>query len=146
MATTGITNGTLIAIYKEVSGSPVKIANATSNDFDITKDMIETTNKDSAGWKEFIVGEGGFTMNVDGMFEEDGSVGSGGLSWKDIITDLLAGTTVTIVMTSNVSGDIKLSGSAFFSNLTLSAPNNDVTTFSASIQGTGALTVGTVTP
>jgi predicted secreted protein len=144
MATTGITNGTLIAIYKEVSGTLTKIANATSNDFEITKDMIESTNKDSAGWKEFIVGEGGFTMSVEGLFEEDGSVGAGGLSWKDVITDLLAGTSVTIVMTSNVTGDLKLSGSAFFSNLSLSAPKNDVTTFTASIQGTGVLTVGTV--
>jgi predicted secreted protein len=143
MATTGITNGTLIAIYKDVSGTLTKIANATSNDFEVTKDMIESTNKDSAGWKEFIVGEGGYTMSVEGMFEEDGSVGAS-ISWKEIMTDLLAGTSVTIVMTSNVSGDLKLSGSAFFSNLSLSAPKNDVTTFTASIQGTGALTVGTI--
>jgi hypothetical protein len=47
-------------------------------------------------------------------------------------------------MTSNVTGDQKLTGSAFFSNLTLSAPQNAVSTFSASLQGTGALTVGTV--
>ena len=61
-----------------------------------------------------------------------------------MVTDLLAGTEVTVVMTSNVTGDLKLSGGAFFSNLTLSAPNNDAATFSASIQGTGALTVGTI--
>jgi len=144
MATANVVNGTLIAIYKDVSGTLTKIANATSNDFDVTKDMIDVTNKDSAGWKEFIVGEGGWTMNIDGMFEEDGGVSS--ISWKDIYTDLAAGTAITAVMTSQVSGDIKLSGSAFFSNLTLSAPNNDVTTFTASLQGTGALTVSTVTP
>jgi predicted secreted protein len=144
MATANVVNGTLIAIYKDVSGTLTKIANATSNDFDVTKDMIDVTNKDSAGWKEFIVGEGGWTMNIDGMFEEDGGVSQ--ISWKDIYTDLAAGTAITAVMTSQVSGDIKLSGSAFFSNLTLSAPNNDVTTFTASLQGTGALTVSTVTP
>ena len=93
MASTGITNGTLIAIYKDVAGTLTKIANATSNDFSITKDMIEA---------------------------------------------------VTIVMTSNVSGDLKLSGSAFFNELNLTAPQNDVATFTASIQGTGALTVGTI--
>jgi len=142
MATANVVNGTLIAIYKDVSGTLTKIANATSNDFDVTKDMIDVTNKDSAGWKEFIVGEGGWTMNIDGMFEEDGGVSQ--ISWKDIYTDLAAGTAITAVMTSQVSGDIKLSGSAFFSNLTLSAPNNDVTTFTASLQGTGALTVSTV--
>jgi predicted secreted protein len=143
MASTGITNGTLIAIYKDISGTLTKIANATSNDFSITKDMIETTNKDSAGAKEYIAGEYGYTMSVEGMFEEDASVGAG-ISWKEIITDLLAGTSVTIVMTSNVSGDLTLSGSAFFNELNLTAPQNDVATFTASIQGTGALTVGTI--
>jgi len=143
MASTGITNGTLIAIYKDVAGTLTKIANATSNDFTITKDMIETTNKDSAGAKEFIAGEYGYTMSVEGMFEEDASVGAL-ISWKEILTDLLAGTSVTIVMTSNVSGDLKLSGSAFFNELNLTAPKNDVATFTASIQGTGALTVGTI--
>jgi predicted secreted protein len=143
MPSTGITNGTLIAIYKDISGTLTKIANATSNDFSITKDMIETTNKDSAGAKEYIAGEYGYTMSVEGMFEEDASVGAG-ISWKEIITDLLAGTSVTIVMTSNVSGDLTLSGSAFFNELNLTAPQNDVATFTASIQGTGALTVGTI--
>jgi TP901-1 family phage major tail protein len=143
MASTGITNGTLIAIYKDVAGTLTKIANATSNDFSITKDMIETTNKDSAGAKEYIAGEYGYTMSIEGMFEEDASVGAS-ISWKEILTDLIAGTSVTIVMTSNVTGDIKLSGAAFFSDLNLTAPRNDVATFTASIQGTGALTVGTI--
>ena len=143
MPTTGITNGTLIAIYKDVSGTLTKIANATSNDFTITKDMIETTNKDSAGAKEYIAGEYGYTLSVEGMFEEDGSVGAL-ISWKEIITDLLAGTSVTIVMTSNVAGDLKLSGSALFNDLKLTAPQNAVSTFTASIQGTGALTVSVI--
>jgi len=142
MATSGLVNGTLIAIYKDVAGTLTKIANATSNDFDITKDMIDVTNKDSGGYKEFLAGEAGWTLSCEGIFEEDGGVT--GISWSDIITDLMAGTSVTVAMTSQVSGDIKLSGSAFFSNLTMSAPNNDATTFSASLQGTGALTVGTV--
>jgi predicted secreted protein len=143
MATTGITNGTLIAIYKDISGTLTKIANATSNDFTITKDMIETTNKDSAGAKEYIAGEYGYTLSVEGMFEEDASVGAL-ISWKEMITDLLAGTAVTIVMTSNVTGDLKLSGSAFFNDLKLTAPQNAVSTFTASIQGTGALTVSVI--
>jgi predicted secreted protein len=143
MATTGITNGTLIAIYKDISGTLTKIANATSNDFTIIKDMIETTNKDSAGAKEYIAGEYGYTLSVEGMFEEDASVGAL-ISWKEMITDLLAGTAVTIVMTSNVTGDLKLSGSAFFNDLKLTAPQNAVSTFTASIQGTGALTVSVI--
>jgi len=143
MASTGITNGTLISIYKVIATVNTKIANATSNDFTITKDMIETTNKDSAGAKEYIAGEYGYTMSVEGMFEEDASVGAL-ISWKEIMTDLMAGTEITIVMTSAITGDLKLSGAALFSDLKLTAPQNAVSTFTASIQGTGALTVSTM--
>jgi predicted secreted protein len=143
MASTGITNGTLISIYKVIATVNTKIANATSNDFTITKDMIETTNKDSAGAKEYIAGEYGYTMTVEGMFEEDASVGAL-ISWKEIIADLMAGTEITIVMTSAVTGDLKLSGAALFNDLKLTAPQNAVSTFTASIQGTGALTVSTM--
>ena len=143
MASTGITNGTLISIYKVIATVNTKIANATSNDFTITKDMIETTNKDSAGAKEYIAGEYGYTMSVEGMFEEDASVGAL-ISWKEIIADLMAGTEITIVMTSAITGDLKLSGAALFSDLKLTAPQNAVSTFTASIQGTGALTVSVI--
>ena len=144
MATTGPVNGTLIRIYKDVSGTLKKIANATSNSLDISKDMIDVTSKDSAGAKEFIAGEYGYTLNVEAIFEDDSSVGAGQISYKDLVTDLLAGTLVTIVMTSNVTGDEKYTGSAFFSSLSLSAPNNDKATWTGTLQGSGALTLGTV--
>jgi predicted secreted protein len=144
MATTGPVNGTLISIYKDVSGTLKKIANATSNSLDISKDMIDVTSKDSAGAKEFLAGEYGYTLNVEAIFEDDNSVGAGQVSYKDLVTDLLAGTLVTIVMTSNVTGDEKYTGSAFFMSLSLSAPNNDKATWTGTLQGSGALTLGTV--
>ena len=144
MATTGPVNGTLISIYKDVSGTLTKIANATSHSIDFAKDMIDVTNKDSAGAKEFIAGEYGYTLNVEGIFENEASVSASGLSFKDILTDCLAGTSLTVVFTTNVSGDDKWTGSAYFSSLSLSAPNNDKATFTGTLQGTGAITAGTV--
>jgi predicted secreted protein len=144
MPTTGPVNGTLISIYKDVSGTLKKIANATSNSLDISKDMIDVTSKDSAGAKEFIAGEYGYTLNVEAIFEDDQSVGASQISYKDLVTDLLAGTLLTIVMSSNVTGDEKYTGSAFFSSLSLSAPNNDKATWTGTLQGSGALTLGTV--
>lgn len=142
MATTGLVNGTLIAIYKDVAGTLTKVANATSSDFELTRDTIDATNKDGGAYKEFLVGLAGWTMNAEGIFEEDGS--ATGISAKDLLDDVIAGTAVTVVMTSNVSGDIKVSGSAIISSFAWNAPVNDVATFSVSLQGTGALTVGTV--
>jgi TP901-1 family phage major tail protein len=144
MATTGPVNGTLISIYKDVSGTLKKIANATSHSFDISKDMIDVTSKDSAGAKEFIAGEYGWTMNVEAIFEDDASVGASQQSFKDLATDLLAGTILTVVISTNVTGDEKYTGSAYFMSLALSAPNNDKATWTGQLQGTGALTIGTV--
>ena len=144
MATTGLVNGTLVALYKDVAGTPTKIANLTSTDFELSKDTIDATNKDGGSYKEFLVGLSGWTMNAEGIFEEDGS--ATGVSAKDLLDDIIAGAPITAIMTSQVSGDIKLSGSAIITSIAWNAPVNDVSTFSVSLQGTGALTVGVVTP
>lgn len=144
MATTGLVNGTAVALYKDISGTPTKIANLTSTDFELSKDTIDATNKDGGNYKEFLVGLSGWTMNAEGIFEEDGS--ATGVSAKDLLDDIIAGAPITVVMTSLVSGDIKLSGSAVITSFAWNAPVNDVSTFSVSLQGSGELTVGVVTP
>ena len=142
MATTGLMNGTLVSLYKDVSGTLTKIANGTSADFSMTKDTIDATNKDGGAYKEFLVGLNSWTMNFEGIYEEDGS--ATGQSAKDVLTDLIAGSLVTVVMTTNVTGDMKLSGSALLTNFAWTAPVNDVSTFTCSLQGSGTLTIGTV--
>jgi TP901-1 family phage major tail protein len=142
MATTGLVNGTLIALYKDVSGTLTKIANLTSTDFELTKDTIDATNKDGSNYKEFLVGLSNWTMSCEGIFEEDGSTTN--FSPKDLLDDMIAGDAITVVMTSNETGDLKLTGSAVMTSFAWNAPVNDVATFSCSLQGSGALTVGTV--
>jgi TP901-1 family phage major tail protein len=142
MATTGLVNGTLIAIYKDVAGTLTKVANATSSDFELTRDTIDATNKDGGVYKEFLIGLAGWTMNAEGLFEEDGS--ATGISPKDLLTDIIAGAPITVVMTSNATGDLKVSGSAIITSFSWNAPVNDVATFSVALQGTGTLTVGTI--
>jgi len=142
MATTGLVNGTLIALYKDVSGTLTKIANLTSTDFELTKDTIDATNKDGSNYKEFLVGLSNWTMSCEGIFEEDASTTN--FSPKDLLDDMIAGDAITVVMTSNETGDLKLTGSAVMTSFAWNAPVNDVATFSCSLQGSGALTVGTV--
>jgi len=141
MATTGLVNGTLVALWKDIAGVPTKVANLTSTDFELSKDTIDATNKDGGSYKEFLVGLSGWTMNAEGIFEEDGS--ATGVSAKDLLDDIIAGAPLTVIMTSNVTGDLKLSGSAVITSFAWNAPVNDVSTFSVSLQGSGALTVGT---
>lgn len=142
MATTGLVNGTLIALYKDVSGTLTKIANLTSTDFELTKDTIDATNKDGSNYKEFLVGLSNWTMSCEGIFEEDSSTTN--FSPKDLLDDMIAGDAITVVMTSNSTGDLKLEGSAVMTSFAWNAPVNDVATFSCNLQGSGALTVTTV--
>jgi TP901-1 family phage major tail protein len=144
MPTPGLINGTLVALWKDIAGTPTKIANLTSTDFELSKDTIDATNKDGGDYKEFLVGLSGWTMNAEGIFEEDAGVT--GVSVKDLLDDIIAGAPITVVMTSNASGDLKLSGSAVITSFAWSAPVNDIATFSVSLQGSGTLTVGVVTP
>ena len=141
MPTPGLINGTLVALWKDIAGTPTKIANLTSTDFELSKDTIDATNKDGGDYKEFLVGLSGWTMNAEGIFEEDAGVT--GVSVKDLLDDIIAGAPITVVMTSNASGDLKLSGSAVITSFAWSAPVNDIATFSVSLQGSGTLTVGT---
>jgi predicted secreted protein len=131
-----------VSLYKDVSGTLTKFANGTSADFSITKDTINATNKDGGSYKEFLVGLNSWTMNFEGLYEEDGSVT--GQSPKEVLADLMTGALITVVMTSNVTGDLKLSGSALLTNFAWNAPVNDVSTFTCSLQGSGTLTVGVV--
>ena len=59
MATTGLVNGTLVALWKDIAGVPTKVANLTSTDFELSKDTIDATNKDGGSYKEFLVGLSG---------------------------------------------------------------------------------------
>ena len=142
MATTGLVNGTLVALWKDIAGVPTKVANLTSTDFELSKDTIDATNKDGGDYKEFLVGLSSWTMNAEGIFEEDGS--ATGVTAKDLLDDIIAGDPITAVMSSAETGDLKLSGLAVITSFAWNAPVNDVSTFSVSLQGSGALTVGTV--
>ena len=147
MATTGKVNGTVIGLYKVVTGTPdtyTKIANGRSASADVSIDMIETTEKDSGGYKEFIAGEKGDTFQFEGVLEYDTSVSTQGLSMKDLMTDALAGNSFVIRWSSQSTGDEYLQSSVLISSVSLSAPNNDVATFSCTLQMTGTITLGNV--
>lgn len=147
MATTGKVNGTIIGLYKVVSGTPdtyTKIANGRSAGVDLSIDMIETTEKDSGGFKEYIAGEKGGTFQFEGVLEYDTSVSTQGLSFDDLVTDALAGTSFVMRWSSQSSGDEYLQASCLISSVSASAPNNDVATFSCTLQMTGTITLGNV--
>lgn len=138
--TAGAINGTLIKVYKDVTGTLKPIANLISNDISIDMTIIDVSSKSSSGAAENITGRYSWSGSAEGIVEYDTSVGTSDISLQDIIADLLAGTSWTCVIGTGVTGDQKLTGTTRLANVKMSAPDNDKATFTCDFTGTGALT------
>ena len=102
-------------------------------------DTIETTDKDSAGWKTFTDGDKSWTAS-----------GSANLDWDaaenitQTYTDFVAGTAVALDIGSANNSKF-YSGNGIINSFNFEGPRNALATFSFEVQGTGALTEGATT-
>ena len=136
MATTGINNGTLVALYLD----GLKINHLTTNDFSIEQSLRDATTKDSVGWEDVLEGLRSSTFSCEGYFAEDATIGA-----DEIIADLVTTRgTVVVRMSSEVVGDKFYEGTCFITSFSMGAPTEESQTFSLEVKVTGALTVGTV--
>lgn len=138
MATSDKFLGTIIALY--LNGK--KVANAKSHSYDLSKDMVEVTNKDSAGAKEYLPGEYGAKIACEGFMEMDQTVANDMASVEDLHAYATAGTLLAARLTSQVVGDLYFEANGYISSLKIDAPNNDATTYSFDFQISGAITKG----
>jgi predicted secreted protein len=71
MASTGINNGTLTALYIFVANVLTKVAHLTTNDFNTTMNTRGASTKDSGGFEEILEGSKSWEMSASGYFAED---------------------------------------------------------------------------
>lgn len=129
--TAGIKNGTLTAIY---IGSN-KILLCTNHELTRAMATRPATSKDSGGNEESLEGLKNWAMSGEAFFAEDSAYG-----YEDLNDALEARTKVTVKWSSEVSGDVKFSGSAYLTSLKLSSKVEDSETYSFELKGTGAIT------
>lgn len=130
--TTGIINGTDFTLYN----STTKIGNATSCAVQVARDMRDTSNKDSSGWKAVLPGQGNWSVSVEGLISLDGTT-----NYIYLLNLLINKTAVTAIFKTANSADYYLTGSGYVTSVSATSPNEANATFSVNIQGTGALTV-----
>jgi len=143
MATNGVINGTKFGVY----AAGTKIGFATSASLSINHNLRDTSTKDSGGWREQLEGQRDFEVSVEGMviFVNLDGTAITDLTMDELYSSYIASRTVfTIQFSTEVTGDYKWSGQAFMTSLSMDAPNEDSSTWSASFSGTGALTQATV--
>ena len=135
MATSGIASGTLGAIY--IGGT--KIMHLTTNSFSTSIGTRSTLSKDSAGWDTHLTTVKSWKVSAEGLFTED--TGNG---YEDLYDALVAGASVTLRLSSAVTGDKYYEGSVLVTSLEKSDPDNENSTWSVEFLGTGAITKAAV--
>jgi len=115
------------------------VARATSGEFTMTNNLIETTDKDSSGKAEFIYGKQEWDISVEALIDFGATFGVEGFF------DALDGkTTLAFIWTNKVSGDLQWSGTVLVSDVGQSAPLEDVGSWSGTLKGTGTVTKATI--
>jgi predicted secreted protein len=134
-ATAGILNGTDLLVYDGTHA----ILHSTDCSFQLSQSSRDASTKASAGWKASLYGQRSWTMTNNGLVALD--VGYNLAYLLGLITQR---TIVTLYAKTANSADFYIYGTALLTSVQMTAPNNNNVTYSASFEGTGALS--TITP
>jgi len=124
------------------------IAFSTSAKLEISLDTREISSKDSGYWKEKQAGRLDWKAGTDALYTEvlTGTVST--TSFDELYALMIARTAITMVFgaatgaagaQTNDATKKKFTGSALITALSVNAPDNETTTYSMSLEGTGAL-------
>lgn len=137
----GILNGTDLKVY---AGGTL-IAYSTNATININHSPRTITNKESSGWDEIMEGLRSWDISVDAMYAWLDASGSAitGETLSELFTAYIttrASFSVTFGVTSSGTGDTKYTGTVWMTSASLTAPLEDSSTYTATFQGSGALT------
>jgi len=135
MPSTGKMNGNILGIY--VGGTLV--THALSHTATHSMDPIDTTTKDSSSQEEVMPGLRGSELTASGYFAEDATYG-----YEDFYDAYVAGTALTVLESSGVTGDVTYSYSAYITNLSRTSEHDATIGYEVSLKPTGSITKGTV--
>jgi predicted secreted protein len=112
-----------------------------TKEINMDTDMIDVTTDQSNGHaKEYLPGEDGATITMDGKVEE----GTSNYSIEDLYDAKSNRTLVAWIYGKTSAGAMTISGNGYIQNLKLGASKGEAQTWSATIQVTGAHARGTV--
>lgn len=134
-----------VEVTKELQKEVVPIAFGTSCGIDISADTIDTSNKMSGNWKEYLTGQLGYTVSSESML----SLKTGHLSFATLKELMKKRTPIPFVIakTEESEGDFPkgeeyVKGNAIITALSMKADNGAICTSSVTLQGTGPLEDG----
>jgi predicted secreted protein len=128
--------GNSMLVYVE----DVAIGCLNNNEFSSTTEEITTTCKDNDGAKQVEAGGDEWTISFDGTYETDSTQGL-----EELLAIKKNKTLVGVRMGVAGSGGLYIQGTARLLELSVSAPLNEVVTYSGSFTGNGPWSYGSHT-
>jgi TP901-1 family phage major tail protein len=113
-----------------------QLAELTNVTMSMNQDVFETTSKESAGWKEIMPGLRDITYSAEGLAD----FVAANKDLTDIFTAYNNRTMVQIIWTNLTAGNTSVTQSAYITSCEVSAPMEDVATYSIEFAGSGAPT------
>lgn len=134
-ASTGYGNGSDFGVYVD----DTLIAVGLDNQLQLTKNMINVSNKDSGKSAEYIPGRGDGTVSGSARFKYDAGYG-----FSDLLALYNDDTKVTIRYSNDTIDDKETSFDAYLSELSRQDPDDDSSTVDYTFQKTGDITESTI--
>lgn len=131
-------NGTVFLAL--VSGAAIGASRSAT--LTINNNTGDATSKASNGWEESILTSRNWEITFDGLYDPDGTFNFEGL--YDLIAARTATSVVEFAEIDGTGGGDLYRGVGLITSLSVTAPYEDVMTYSGTIKGTGALSKATV--
>ena len=137
-----IFNGTdlILKVSPSSGGTEAKLMHSQNVSLSMNVDTIDISNKDSSGFRDLLGGQKSFSLSADGLMDFEAAAGDTDV--QELFTQALARTEVDFVFGIDDASLYNMSGSGFITSIEVSGGTEDAPTYSVSIEGTGALTVG----
>lgn len=133
---TGIIKGSIMRVYIATTA----IAKTTDCSIEFSVGERTVSHKDvTDNWGAVEAGEYSCTISTNALYADDDGDGFAAL-WTAYSTKAF----LTLRFSTQVAGDDYFTGSFMITSLSINAPNNESTTFSASFKNNGAITRPTV--
>lgn len=139
----GYLNGSVYLL--EIDGTT--LPDQTEGSISISMDVIDTSHKESGGYRTLMPGQRSASISVSGLCDDDGSGGAGATLFAlidDGSADAVRDDSVALVFgfaaASPATDEYTYSCNAILSSLEISAGTEDTVTYSATFEVTGAIT------
>lgn len=121
----------ILIMVETGEGTFTKVAGQRGATLNRSADTLETTNKDTEGWKDFETAYKEWSIDADGLYVSDDNA-------YQVIEQAFMNSERIMVQMATPSGE-KYQGEAVITDLPIEAPYDDMATYSVTIQGSGKL-------